>query len=113
MSNTQNSKSYLIAAIKSLPSDNSLVETRQYMLTALRRLEDVEDKRAKRASQTLALQKEWEDKQLKIIPTLNQFDAQNAVSAIDKMIAEEKANLAAIQKRRQGTPQNDEFLLDG
>jgi hypothetical protein len=112
MSNTQTSKSYLIAAIKSLPSDNSLVETRQYMLTALRRLEDIEDKRAKRASQSLAMQNESIDK-LKIIPTLNQFDAQQAISVIDKMIAEEKANLAAIQKRRQGTPQDDEFLLDG
>jgi hypothetical protein len=95
--NTAESKQLLKRALANLPQDNILREVHFHIRQALTKIEQVEAKRNKKeAGPTQAQQ--WN--QMLQTNTQNPYNTNQTLNAIEQMIAEEKANLEAIQARR-------------
>ena len=108
------SKTYLIEALKNLPSDFRLQEARSYINAAIHRIEDVEKKRTKREA-TESPNQQWQFKLNQGI--INTSNPENVVKGLDQLIAEEKSKLIELKrnKEEQSTMDNlnDPLNLNG
>lgn len=89
--NTEQTKVLLQKALLDTPADFALSEVRFHIRAALNKLETVEKKRAKR---------EVAHEQRKTVTAQQAYNPFAALQAIDEMIAEEKAKIEDIHRRR-------------
>jgi hypothetical protein len=101
--NTQTTKALLQRALLDTPQDFALSEVRYHIRAALGKLEQVEKKRDKRQVQ---LEKRQEVRAEKAASF--GLDPFKQLQAIDDLIAEEKAKIAEIQRRRTAQPEKGE-----
>lgn len=101
--NTQNTRALLQRALLEAPEDFALSEVRYHIRAALSKLEHVEKKRDKRQIQQERRHEVQAQKQ-----AIHAFDPLRQLQAIDDMIAEEKAKIAEIQRRRAAKPGESE-----
>lgn len=95
--NTNESKEYLVNAIKNLPNDFALSDVRFHLKTALSKLESVEAKRANReAQQTTGNNWVMVNNEL-IHPEI----AKKVISQLDAMIGAEKLRLEEYRKKKE------------
>jgi len=102
-SNTKTTRSHLSEALRHLPNDFALNDARYHIQAAIVQLESVEKKRGKR--------EEIVQQQNKLVkPSINPVLSLNL---LDSMIAEEKAKLDEIQRKRNADQEEegDSFLI--
>lgn len=93
MKSTEQTKIYLQKALLNAPDDFALSEVRFHLRAALNKLETVEKKRQKRETA-------YQERKEKAVATQNAYDPAATLRAIDEMIAEEKAKIDEIHRRR-------------
>ena len=97
--NTSEAKNAIQKALISLPDDFALSEVKHYLVAAINKIDQVENKRAKRQVK--------QEQRKHIANKSSVFDVRKAVEAIDEEIEKEKSKLDQIKMRMKGS--DDEF----
>lgn len=110
--NTTDAKRLIEQAIRLLPNDNALSETRFHLRAALGHVEAVEEKRARR--ETTQRQNEMNErlKQMGTLPVTGTIDLRENLRVIDELIAAENKKLEEIKSRRQRGSTPNEIPLE-
>lgn len=103
MKSAEQTKIYLQKALLNTPDDFALSEVRFHLRAALNKLESVEKRRQKRETA-------FQERKEKAVVAQQAYDPAAALRAIDEMIAEEKAKIDEIHRRRNAPKGED---LDG
>lgn len=100
--NTGKAKDFLQKALMETPDDFALNEVRYHIRTALAKIEGVEQKREKREI-SASIRREG------VLPAV--YNPHAALKIIDEMIAEEKAKIEEVQRKRN-QPKNTGEIYD-
>jgi hypothetical protein len=100
--NTQKLKELLVQALQNVPNDFSLSEVRAQIRSTILKVEQVEQKRAKREQQQVTNQWPVVAGQVQ-----NPFAVKQAIDAIDEMISSEKKKIEEINTRRKKPDEDD------
>lgn len=105
-----NAKELLTKAYSVLPSDFSLREVRAYIYNALQKIALFETRQAKKQEQNKQEQEKAEAKrksQMEIKLPWQNNDIIQAISVIDKMIAEEESKINGYKQKQQSVQPED------
>lgn len=102
--NTNESKEYLMQALRNLPNDFALSDVRFHLKTALNKLESVEAKRLKRETQPTG--NNWVVMNGEL---MHPEVAKKVVAQLDHMINSEKLRLEELKSRKK-EPNGDEDI---
>lgn len=108
--NTQEMKTLLAQALRTMPDDFALSEVKASIRNALNKLENVEQKRERRErNQQQATTNQWPVVNGQVI---NPYAVKQTIDLIDEMIASEKKKIEEIHNRRKNKHEGDEDLQD-
>lgn len=116
--NTEKSKNLIAEAIRSLPEDFTLADTKLHLLRAYDAIEEVENKRLKREGQMKKPQKGFAKvSEQRTAPQAQQRTTQNwtpgqvmgVINYIDQQILEAKQEIEEIHRKRTETPIESEI----